>query len=78
MIIQDSNISRLWHVEASETNQEISQSQVANGFAFNIGHSDSIFYPQSKHRWELLWRVYLLVKHLICLIFTKEMKSCLV
>ena len=74
MIIQDSNISRLWRVKASENNQEISQSQVANWFAFNIGHSDSIFYHQSKHRWALLWWVYLLEKHLLCLIFKKEMK----
>ena len=48
MIIQDSNISRLWHVKASENNQEILQTHVANWFAFNIGHSDSIFYHQSK------------------------------
>ena len=72
MIKQDSNISRLWHVKASEKNQEISQSQIANRFAFNIGHSDGIFYHKSKHRWALLWLVYLLEKHLICLIFTKK------
>ena len=32
MIIQDSNISRLWHVKASEKNQKISQSQICPSF----------------------------------------------
>ena len=30
MIIQDSDIRRLWHVKESENNQEVSQSQIAN------------------------------------------------
>ena len=30
MIIQDSNLRRLWHVRESENNQEVSQSQIAN------------------------------------------------
>ena len=74
MIIQDSNISRLVHVKASANDQEISQSQIANRFAFNIGHSDGIIYHKNRHRLALLWLVYLLEKHLICLIFTKEVK----
>ena len=49
MLIQDSNISRLRHVTENENNQEISQSQIANRFAFNIDHSDGIIYHKSKH-----------------------------